>query len=229
MSIYSLEKKLCFIHIPKNAGTSVRDNLCKAVPDMKDFDAIYNAWRGKTGARRDQAHANHFPYWRIQQLLAEKEVEEQIPFEEMFSFMVVRNPWERMVSLYRHRLRKLEWNHEGEARNTELDKKIARAGFIPWLLKTPHEGDSVLTRQPQLTWAMNKDGGIGVNKIIKMEELVYVYPDLLGSMGITVPPLGFANIGDGVSKEYRSQYNEEAKAHVDFYFAADIEAFSYEF
>ena len=230
MSVYSLQKKLAFIHIPKNAGTSIRANLNKALPDLMEFDAIYNKWRETSKERRNQAYANHFPYWRIQELLTDAGVHSQeLPFEDMFSFMVVRNPWERMVSLYRHRLRKLDWSHEGEARNTDLDKKIARAGFIPWLLQTPHEGDSILTRQSQLSWGMDSSGGVGVDKIVKIEELERTYPDLIGPLGIKVPPLGFDNVGDGVSREYRAQYNDEARDHVGFYFAADIEAFNYEF
>lgn len=228
MSIYSLQKKLCFIHIPKNAGTSIRANLNKAVPDMREFDTFYNTWRELSGARREPAYANHFPYWRIQQLLFDAGNQE-IPFEDFYTFMVVRNPWERMVSLYRHRLRKLDMYHEGEARNTELDKKVARAGFVPWLLNTPNEGDSILTRQTQLSWGMDNSGKVGVDKIIKQENLERVYADLLGPLGITVPPLGFANIGDGVSKKYRAQYNDAAREHVDLFFAADIEAFGYEF
>ena len=230
MSVYSLSKKLAFIHIPKNAGTSIRANLNKAIPDVQEFDAIYNKWRETSKARRDQAYANHFPYWRIQELLADAGVHsDSLPFEDMTTFMVVRNPWERMVSLYRHRLRKLDWEHEGEARNTDLDKKVAKAGFIPWLLNTPHEGDMVLTRQPQLAWAMDGQGNIGVDKIFKIENLESHYPDFMGPLGIAVPPLGFANTGDGVSKDYRAQYNDAAQAHVEQYFAADIEAFGYAF
>lgn len=157
MSIYSLKKKLLFIHVPKNAGTSVRASLNKAVPDMVSFDDSYVQWRKETNARREPAYANHFPYWRIQQLILEAKLD--VPLRDMTSFMVVRNPWERMVSLYRHRLRKLDWDYEGKPRNTELDKKVARAGFVPWLLKTPHEGDSILTRQTQLSWGLNLAGG----------------------------------------------------------------------
>lgn len=227
MSSYSLKKGVVFIHIPKNAGTSIRANLKKAVPDTKDFDDIYVNWREKTGVKRDQAFANHFPYWFLQDLL--HKADSSIPLEDMFSFMVVRNPFERLVSLYRHRLRKLDMTHEGKPRNTELDKKVALAGFKPWLLQTPHEGDSVLTRTCQLSWGIDRDGQLGVTKIVKIEDLEASYPDLLGPLGITVPPLGFANVGDGVSKAWRSQYDDETIAHVEQHFIADLEAFSYEF
>lgn len=230
MSVYSVKENLAFIHIPKNVGTAIRANLGKAVPDTKDFDTIYNDWRSKTGQPREAAYANHFPYWRIQTLLQDAGVHaQQIPFEDMFTFMVVRNPWERMVSLYRHRLRKLDMTVEGVARNTDLDKKVARAGFGPWLLNTPHEGDMILTRQSQLSWGAAMDGSLGVDKIIKQEDLRMVYPDLLGPRGIIVPPLGWENVGDGVSRQYQALYDDDTRGHVEKYFAADIEVFGYEF
>lgn len=223
MSIYSLEKKVAFIHIPKNAGTSIRANLRKAGPDFRAFDAIDEAHRKV----RNQAFANHFPYWKIQELL--RDTNSDIPFESMKVFMVVRNPWARMLSLYRHRLRKLDWHYEGKERNTELDKKVCRAGFVPWLTQTPHEGDSVLTRTAQLEWGINLDGEMGVDKIIMMEKLVKLYADTLGPWDITVPPLGKSNVGDGVSKDYRKHYTQEARDHIEKWFAPDIEAFGYEF
>jgi hypothetical protein len=223
VSIYSLQKKIAFIHIPKNAGTSIRANLKKAVPDFRDFDAIDEAHRKV----RSQAFANHFPYWKIQELL--RDTKSDIPFEDMKVFMVVRNPWERMLSLYRHRLRKLDWHYQGKDRNTELDKKVCRAGFVPWLLQTPHEGDSVLTRTAQITWGMNLDGGMGVDKILVMEKLFKLYADTLGPWGIGLPELGHSNVGDGVSKDYRQHYTKEARDHIEEYFAPDIEGFGYEF
>ena len=227
MTCYSLQKKLLFIHVPKNAGTSIRANLNKAIPDMQDFDTIYTTWRKSNNVPRDQAYANHFPFWRIQELL--KDTGENIPIEDMTSFMVMRNPWERMVSLYRHRLRKLDWDYENKARNTELDKKVARAGFVPWLLQTPHPGDAVLTRQSQLAWGFNLAGELCVDKIFTIENLKKHYPDFMGPMGITVPPLGVSNVGDGVSKDYRAQYNDAAVAHIEKFFKSDIEAFGYKF
>jgi len=226
MSVYSLEKMLVFLHIPKNAGTSIRANLKEAIFDLQDFDTIYNQWRQRTGSKRDSAYANHFPYWRIQRLIRDERL--HLPIYDMKVFAVVRNPWERMVSLYRHRVRKLELTHEGKPRQTEADKDMVRRGFDNWLLHTPNEGDRVLTTTAQIRWCCNADSDIITHKIFKIENLRDEYRPYMNSLGIIEHGLNNLNVGFG-SKDYRVMYNDKTKAHVEKWFKADIEEFGYEF
>lgn len=215
MSCYSAEHGLAFIHIPKNAGTAIRKVL-----NWNSFDTIDAAHR----TERDPALANHFPVWRIETLL--DATGEDVPFGAMHRFMVVRSPWERLVSLYRHRMRKLDLWYEGKPRNTEEDKAVAREGFVPWLLRTPSEGDRVLTRMPQMSWGRDRDGSAAVHTILRFESLDADWPDFCQTVGLPHKPLPRVNVGrtDG----WKAEYTQEAIDHVARYFRDDIERFGYE-
>ena len=73
--IISAEKKYIFIHIPKNAGTSIEASLTGA-EQWKDEEKHMTAWECKT------------------------KYGEQV-WHEYFSFCVVRNPWDRLLSQYK--------------------------------------------------------------------------------------------------------------------------------
>lgn len=221
LSCYSIKHRLCFLHIPKNGGTALRIALKGACPDLKDFDAI----DAKHRKVREPALANHFPIWRIQQLLEETGAE--VPFGTMRTFMVVRNPWERMVSLYRHRMRKLHLSYEGQPRNTPEDIRIAQEGFVPWLLTTPSEGDKVLTRMAQAEWGKNRKGQYCVERVLRQERLTADWLDLTEEWGLPPTHLKRANVGN--SSGWREAYTDEAREHVAHYFAEDIRRYGYEF
>ena len=222
MSCYSIESRLSFIHIPKCAGTSIRQSLGKICSDLKDFDVIDAQHR----TERNPALANHFPMWAVEKLLNETKTD--IPFATMRTFMVVRNPWERMVSLYRHRMRKLHLSYEGNPRNTPEDIRVAQQGFIPWLLTTPSKGDSVLTRMAQSEWGKNRKGQYLVTKVLRQERLAADWLDLIEEFGLPCVSLKQANHNGG-SRNYRSFYNDEAREHVARHFEEDIRRFRYEF
>lgn len=216
MSAYN--DKFCFIHIPKNAGTSIRRAL-----DFKAFDAIDKKHR----IERDPALANHFPYARIEKLI--RETKSPVTLANLTSFMVVRNPWERMVSLYFHRMRKLHLSYEGKPRNTAEDIAVAKRGFIPWLLTTPSRGDSVLTKMAQAVWGKNEAGVFVVDHVLRQETLDAEWPAFCRTVGLGFCDLPKVNTGGGESKSYRKHYNPEAARHVEAYFAEDIERWGYEF
>lgn len=217
MSAYNLRHNLAFIHIPKNAGTSIRQTL-----NFESFDKIDEKHR----TERDPALANHFPVYRIQKLL--RETESDIPFDDMIKVMVVRNPWERMVSLYRHRLKKLHHSYEGKPRNRPMDIDAAERGFNYWLLNTPHEGDAVLTTMAQSEWGRDEDGDFIIDVVFKIEELEDEWPNFCRKHGFD-KKLPKTNIGDGQSKIYREHYSDEAASHVATYFAEDIVRYNYGF
>lgn len=87
MSIYSKKYRFCFIHIEKNAGTSIRDALSKSLKIRHFKSKLYfGPMRGKGGqTARDYID-----------ILGEKE------YADYFSFAIVRNPYARLVSWYRY-------------------------------------------------------------------------------------------------------------------------------
>lgn len=207
MSCYS--SRYVFIHIPKNAGTSIRQRL-----NGTDFDSL----RIQRKMERDPAYANHYPIWFI---------EEKFGLPDLPSFMVVRNPWARMVSLYNHRMKKLDMNFEGRPRHTEEDKRVAREGFKPWLLGTPSAGDSILTRTAQANWGKDVDGHYVIHHVLRFEELADDWADICRTLQIPYRPL--PHVLKGEKENYRDRYDDESMAHVEKHFAEDIERYGYAF
>jgi len=76
MKNYSQKYDLFFIHIPKNAGTSINEVL-----------------------EIDPKHRGHRTAMELKKLTGEN-------FEKSNKFCIIRNPWDRMVSLYKFRKRK---------------------------------------------------------------------------------------------------------------------------
>jgi len=77
--------KLCFVHIPKSAGSSVETAL-----DMKHLECLYTHYKYKL-------------YSVTAQHLYLSEICKEIPESEKYDiFTVVRNPFDRLVSEYKH-------------------------------------------------------------------------------------------------------------------------------
>jgi hypothetical protein len=196
--------------------------------DLKDFDEIDR----KVRLERDPAFANHLPLGHIESVLGR--AGSDIPLGGKYgnplrTFMVVRNPWARMVSLYYHRLRKLHLSYEGKPRNTPEDIRVAKQGFIPWLLTTPSRGDYVLTRVPQSYWGKDESGEFAVKCVLRQENLTADWLDMLEDWGLPYTKLNRVNVGSGHSKEYRKEYDEQAYLHVWQHFKEDIDRFGYAF
>lgn len=66
-------------------------------------------------------------------------------FNSMSVFGVIRNPWDRMVSMFLHRQRKPKYN-------TAKDQQVLNRGFEYWLLNTEHRADKEITKRAQLEW-----------------------------------------------------------------------------
>jgi len=226
MSCYSVPDKLMYLHIPKTGGVTIRFALAKIVgAGMRDFDALDEAHR----TERDPGIANHFPIWRVQRLLQETGQEEAIPLVDLRSFMTVRNPWARMVSLYAHRFSKRLMHYEGKPRNTEAEIAVIEQGFTTWLLRTPSPGDHILTRTPQADWGKDKDGNFVVDRVLFLENLKEDWECLCLDWDLLHVLTGKHNVGNGQAKNYQTCYDDETREHVAKYFSEDIKRWRYEF
>jgi len=139
MSHFSLTKKFIFIHVPKTGGVAMLDYLSRT----KDLQKVQDL-RDELGFRRSGWDDNHYYYSTTVNTLME--IYGNIyDFNEWTTFGVVRNPFQRMVSMYLHRLRKPKYN-------TDADQKVLNKGFEYWLLNTQHRADKHITTRPQMEW-----------------------------------------------------------------------------
>ena len=191
-TFFSPYHKLLFIHVPKCAGTTINSAILVAVnrgvpsPDFR--------------LRGQGAH----PF--------AVEVRKQVGRKDWalcWKFGVVRNPWDRMVSLH------------GFLRERELlDGAIT---FRSWLLFD--SSDAHKKAVPQCHWLFDRHCQI-VDSVFRFERLDQAQKALSGYLGKPVVFNWYKKTDRG---EYRSYYDEGTKEWVRNVYAEDIERFGYQF
>lgn len=153
-----------------------------------------------------------------------------------FRFGFVRNPWDRMVSLY-HYLCQKTFKHTDNFRQPE----VRAAGFKGWLMD--HEfymqedylpaGEcwvvggrdtksmKPMQQRPQMFWLD------GCDFIGRFEGLAKDFARACKIAGIRASPLPHVNPTQ--HKQYREYYDNDSQAFVAYHFAEDIEKFGYQF
>lgn len=156
-------------------------------------------------------------------------------FDGYFKFLLVRNPWARMVSLFSavsFRNGRLRW------RLTPL--WLRRRAFREWLPTVEPDGrgaadpdiEQSLRRFGAYTflgYAADRSGNVLVDSAVRLEDLEARLPPLLEGLGIPSPsPL--PHVGRGrYSGNYRDYYDPESRDLVARYYRDDIERFGYDF
>jgi len=190
--IISKKAKLLFVHIPRNGGYSILHAMKAKYPDTKKIS------------------------WGHARICDAKGVN----LKKYTTFAVVRNPWERMVSLWSFlsQNKKTYETRKGKRRSTKELKKI---GFSDWLLKYGKRSWYMITTDtPQMRW-ITKNEKIVVDHVIRFENLAQE----LKKVDLKKLPMRHkSKHGD-----YRKYYNEESKKFVDEVFEKDIKEWRYEF
>jgi hypothetical protein len=193
----SKKANLLFIHIPKNAGRSIWELMERKCPDTKKI-----AW---AHARLKDVHKRKTNRYK--------------------RFGVVRNPWDRMVSLY-HFLCQTKDSFMAYDYVEYPISLIPELGFEKWLLeygKVSHRKQKlVLTKTPQYDW-MTINGKLACD-VVRYENLK---EDLKKIIDFKDSELEWKH----KSKRggYREMYNDKTKDFVAKYFKKDVEEFGYEF
>ena len=185
---------LMFIHIPKNAGRSIWVAMESKYPDTKKLA---------------KEHALLSEAWKPR-------------FKKLKTFAVIRNPWDRMVSLY-HFQSQFKKTCETKRYGVVSGDQITEAGFKKWLLKygkisCGHE----LTKVQQIDW-LTLNGKIAINKIVRFENL---REDLLGATGLE---LGGDRKHESKHVHYSEYYDDETRDFVAKRFNHDIIEWGYGF
>ena len=177
------DEKMTFIHIPKTAGASITVWYSK------------NILKTKTGYYKSSLSDHTFL----------SEVENPAPI----TIAVVRNPWDRMVSMYMF-IKKMKMD-------------ITTANFNEFVLHDCklNKFEKYILSTPQIRWIEP-----GVTHLLRFENLEQDFK-IIQDIFQCYEPLLLSN--DTQHDHYRNYYNDETRQAVAEMFKEDIEAFGYEF
>ncbi|MGJ8544376.1 MAG: sulfotransferase family 2 domain-containing protein [Sulfitobacter sp.] len=213
--ILSRGRRYLFIHIPKTGGTSLA--LALEGRAMKDDIMLGDTpkARNRRGRVKDvQARGRLWKHSRLADLDGLITAQEAA---ELFTFTLVRNPWDRVVSYY-HWLRMQDFDHPavGEAKAQDF------AGF----LRADHVRAS-LRASPAASYMRDASGVERCRAYIRLEHFQTDAAPLFDHLGFTLE-LPHRNASQRPA-QYRDLYDARSRESVAELCAEDIARFSYRF
>jgi len=203
--IISKENKYIFIHIPKNSGTSIEASL--------------------TGAQQWKAEEKHMTTLECRAKYGAD------LWLEFFTFCVVRNPWDRLVSQFRFSGKIWCKRHFGKLLSfnefvTEIVAKGLPFSGHDYLSKTgAQSGD---TNWQQISRITDENGQIMIDYVARFENLALDYEIICDRLGLS-GQLQHLNTSAFEARPYWEYYTEETASIVATVCADDIESFGYSF
>lgn len=199
--IVSDDPRFLFIHVQKTGGNSITRWLFASVPD----------------AARGGGHSKHAT------LAAALEMDPTLV--DAFTFGFVRNPWARMVSWHQMILRRALAVPE-RVRDNRLWHGVSSRyqDFDAFVLEATAEYEELSRPQVDYLRTPTREADL----VGRTESLQADFDVVLDRLGLAAAsPLGQANAGP--ARDYRTLYGDRTRAHVARLFAADLEAYGYEF
>jgi chondroitin 4-sulfotransferase 11 len=208
-----------FVHIPKTAGTSV-EAVLGMHGDKHDIGI-----RPYFNQQVDHEHL----YGRDLQHLTAAELKHLFRhdgvFDRYFKFCVVRNPWERLVSV-------LAWSDQKWARGQQLSTAEFEAALrkLHTLFLAAREAGRPAPvpphLRPQSAFVLDERRESLVDFIARYERLSQDWDFICERLGIrTALPLRMRSY----HRSYQDYYTAESRARVAEIYAQDIDVFGYSF
>ena len=205
--LVSHKKKFIFVHIYKNAGTSI-ENALQAYAASKLWRGVYhisnNLGISKSPIKPCDQHAKADEIRAI--------VGDEV-YSDYFSFAFVRNPWDWQVSLYKYSLKK-----EDHFQHDFIQSLGSFDAYIEWRCNNEVE--------LQKNFILADSGESLVDFIGRFENLEDDFSKICSQLNISakLPRLKVSN-----TVPYQNYYSEFSKKLVAETYAEDIDRFRYEF
>jgi hypothetical protein len=198
----SFEKRFLFVHIPKTAGNSIQSVL----RDYSEDELV--ALRGEQdGIERFGLRNPNYKIKKHSTLAEYRAALGEMEFGSLFKFTCIRNPWDRMISLYFTPTQRTEtWDRN------KFRKIISRALPVTNYLRLEKgRGDPFAN----------------VNYIMRFENLADDFRAVCAALDISPAPLPRYNRSN--REHYSKYYDDQLRELVGDRFAAEIERFGYTF
>jgi hypothetical protein len=137
-------------------------------------------------------------------------------FNSYFKFGFVRNPWDRVVSLYRRQ--------EG----LQMQDKMTFDEFVEWIKYSSSTCIHPVPHVNQLDWFVDPHGNVLVDFIGKFETLQNDWVKIAAKLGLP-QNLPHRNKNQKAIRKYTEYYSETTKKIIADKFRVDIEYFGYKF
>jgi len=202
--IVSQKYRFVFIHIPKTGGTSL------AEPAYRDSSGALTGILGES----DYSQAGHILARGLKERMGER-------WDDYFKFAFVRNPWDRMVSLYHYFLQ------DSEKQSTALGERIAACeGFADFCVRLDElEPDAHFWEQ--LAYLADSEGNMLVDCVGRFEHLDEDFEKICARLGM--PAVTLPHLRQTAHRDYRHYYDARTVDVIAARYKNDIAAFGYSF
>jgi len=190
----SLQPRFIFVKVPKTAGTSMAralksDHVIKPPEDIRK------------------------PHISILEI---RDGMKDIRIEDFFKFGFVRNPWDRVVSLY------------NRTEGRQMRDKMTFDEFVAWIQNNSDTSIFTSRHKHQLDWFSDENGEVLVDFIGKFEHLERDWKYVCEQLGISID-LPHIRKNAQNTQHYTEYYSDKTKAIIEQKFRLDIEYFGYSF
>lgn len=203
----STSHKFLFVHVPRTAGNAAQRFL-----EPYSEDELWRKHRSQDGIERFAVRSAQSEDLKKHSTLSEyRDVLGHDALEDLFSFAVVRNPWDRLVSLY-HRTRGDEWDASAFVDTVTRAKKT-----LDFISLAPSE-DITAGKAP-----LRHD----LDYVIRFERFDEGMREVCAKIGIPYTPPEVVNRVE--RRHYTEFYDDSLRDFVGEMCEPEIELFGYEF
>ena len=211
----SHKHKCIFVEVPKTGSTSIRAILGKAyIPHLNLVEIktlMENSWT-QFGGRTNRIRAALY-----QLLPRERKIDiGRRQFESYFKFGFVRNPWDRVVSLYER------------TEPIQMKDKMSFDEFVEWIQFSSATCIHSSPHRYQLDWFLDGSGNMLADFIGRFECLERDWAVVADKLGITEKTLPHAR-ENLRARPYTEYYTARTRDLIAQKFKIDIEHFGYDF
>jgi Sulfotransferase family len=209
-------RRFIFIHIPKTGGTAL--TLALEARAMKDDVIVGDTPKARARKGRLEGVETAGRLWKHSTLRGIRGLATDEEIAAFYTFTLIRNPWDRMVSYY-HWLTAQSFAHPAVT--------LARSRDFDGFLAAP-ETRAAIGGNPYASYVTDAAGRERCDLFLRLEHFEADAAPLETHLGFRFGPLPLANASDR-ARDWRRYYTDAGAAIVGETCATDIARFGYHF